>query len=474
MNNEKILSVNFHLWEPCNMRCQFCFATFQDVKQSILPKGHLSKEQAIQVVLELAKSGFEKITFAGGEPTLCPWLPDLIKVAKQAGMTTMVVTNGSRLDDLFLEQNMESLDWIAISIDSLNQETNLAIGRAIGGKTPLTAGFYKSVVKKVKHYGYGLKINTVVNQQNVDEDMNEFIQFAIPKRWKVLQALPIAGQNDMSINEFEIPEADFNDFVERHKTLSEITNIVPESNAQMKGSYAMVDPAGRFFDNASGYHHYSQPILEVGVENALKEVNYDFNKFTSRGGIYDWVLSKKTFPQRITISGEVASGKSTVGKLLAGHLNYDFVSIGNKTREIASEKGLSIVEFQRSCLQNPKLDLQIDQQFSSECNSREGLIIDYRLGFKFIKNGYHVFLRISEDLAIDRLKIANRKNETFQTLGERNESFIKQFQESYHVNYTDECNYDLVIDIEENLSADLITKQIINAIYEKYKIANFI
>ena len=30
-------SVNFHLWEPCNMRCRFCFATFQDVKQTVLP-----------------------------------------------------------------------------------------------------------------------------------------------------------------------------------------------------------------------------------------------------------------------------------------------------------------------------------------------------------------------------------------------------------------------------------------------------
>jgi radical S-adenosyl methionine domain-containing protein 2 len=52
------------------MRCKFCFATFQDVKHSILPKGHLSKEQAIEVVQHLTDIGFEKITFAGGEPTI--------------------------------------------------------------------------------------------------------------------------------------------------------------------------------------------------------------------------------------------------------------------------------------------------------------------------------------------------------------------------------------------------------------------
>lgn len=30
-----IPSVNYHIWEPCNMRCRFCFATFQDVKAEL-------------------------------------------------------------------------------------------------------------------------------------------------------------------------------------------------------------------------------------------------------------------------------------------------------------------------------------------------------------------------------------------------------------------------------------------------------
>ncbi|QQR95242.1 MAG: radical SAM protein [Bacteroidota bacterium] len=103
-----IPAVNFHLWEPCNMRCKFCFATFQDVKRSILPKGHLPKEQAVQVVQQLADFGFQKITFAGGEPTLCKWLPDLIATAKGSGMTTMIVSNGSRLTDEFLSEQKQT------------------------------------------------------------------------------------------------------------------------------------------------------------------------------------------------------------------------------------------------------------------------------------------------------------------------------------------------------------------------------
>src|SRR5690349_4467767 len=106
-----IPSVNFHLWQPCNMRCGFCFASFMDVKKSVLPKGHLPQHEALEVVKAIADYGFAKITFAGGEPTLCPWLPDLIKEAKRHGLLTMIVTNGSRLSEQYLKQLHGYLDW---------------------------------------------------------------------------------------------------------------------------------------------------------------------------------------------------------------------------------------------------------------------------------------------------------------------------------------------------------------------------
>ena len=270
------------------MRCKFCFATFQDVKHSILPKGHLPKEQSVEVVLQLAEIGFEKITFAGGEPTLCSWLPELITTAKDAGLTTMIVSNGSKLTDSFLQANKNHLDWIAVSIDSLNATTNIETGRAVSGKTPLQSDYYFSLVDRIKQHGYGLKINTVVSSKNCNENMNEFIRYAKPKRWKLLQVLPMKGQNDLNIDNFKISDEQFQNFISNHSDLQDITNIVPESNNQMKGSYAMVDPAGRFYDNAEGTHNYSRPILEIGSRLAIQQVNYDFSKFVERGGIYNW------------------------------------------------------------------------------------------------------------------------------------------------------------------------------------------
>ena len=56
----------------------------------------------------------------------------------------------------------------------------------------------------------------------------------------------------------------------------------------MRGSYAMIDPLGRFYGNATGAHVYSRPILEVGVEAALAEVGCEVGRFDARGGRYTW------------------------------------------------------------------------------------------------------------------------------------------------------------------------------------------
>lgn len=281
-----IPSVNYHLWEPCNMRCKFCFATFQDVKSTILPKGHLPKEQSLELVEKMANFGFEKITFVGGEPTLCPWLPELIRKAKECGMNTGIVTNGAKLTDTFLFTLKPTLDWIGLSIDSLDDETNIKMGRAIVGKKPVGKAFYYDLIDKINAYNYKLKINTVVNQMNKNEDLSSLIIKSKTNRWKIFQVLPIKDQNDEHIDEMVITEKQFRAFIERHAQFDEV--IVPEDNESMTGSYAMVDPAGRFFENSSGKLKYSMAILGVGVKKAYAQCHPDYSKFIERGGKYKW------------------------------------------------------------------------------------------------------------------------------------------------------------------------------------------
>ena len=287
---QKIPSVNFHLWEPCNMRCGFCFATFQDVKQEMnLPRGHLPKEKCLTVVDRLADAGFEKINFAGGEPTLCPWLSNLIGRAKEHGMTTSIVTNGSRITGEWLNSLDGILDWIALSIDTVDSEKLIRTGRAVYGNNPITKEEYLRLVREIKRYGIRLKINTVVTSKTWEEDFTGFMRLAKPARWKIFQVLRIKGQNDAQIAKSEVTSEQFAAYIRRNRSVEdEGIKVAPESNELMTESYVMIDPAGRFFDNAQGAYSYSRPILEVGVADALNQVSIDPERFDDRGGEYDW------------------------------------------------------------------------------------------------------------------------------------------------------------------------------------------
>ena len=285
---EKIPSVNFHLWAPCNMRCGFCFAGFLDVKRDVLPKGHLNREDCVRVVEALADVGFAKINFAGGEPTLCPWLADLIQTAKARGLATSIVTNGTRIDPERLSGVKDVLDWIALSVDTVDPDKLRATGR-VTPRGPMSERDYLKIAADIREGGFGLKINTVVTSVNQDEDFTDFILRARPARWKILQFLPVADQNGGSADEFIVSKRSFDEYVERNRIVEKRgVAVIPEDNAMMTGSYAMVDPAGRFFDNAAGRHAYSRPILEAGAREALSDVSIDAERFSQRGGLYDW------------------------------------------------------------------------------------------------------------------------------------------------------------------------------------------
>ena len=284
----QVPSVNFHLWKPCNMTCRFCFATFQDVGRDDLPKGHLPSKESLAVVEAIATAGFEKINFAGGEPILCPWLPDLLRRAKELELTTSVVTNGSCVTQEWLDRVDGCLDWAAVSIDTVDPERLKYIGRTTRAG-PMSEADYLSVMGILKQRDIRLKINTVVTRINYDEDLAGFIANARPERWKLLQVLPVRGQNDGLVDNFVITGEEFAQYVARNRYVESMgIVVVPESNDMMTGSYVMVDPAGRFFDNVAGIHVYSRPINKVGVDVALREVSVDPDKFLLRDGFYDW------------------------------------------------------------------------------------------------------------------------------------------------------------------------------------------
>ena len=245
----------------------------------------MSLQEASDIVRLLSGAGFRKINFAGGEPMLYPELNCLIQTAKENGLVTSIVTNGTKITNAWLDAMSGHLDWIALSIDSADPETHRRSGRAAGGR-PLPTERYLKMSHSIRERGIRLKINTVITIHNCSENMTEFIKEAMPERWKIMQALPVMGQNDNNSGLFEVTSEQFIAYVKRNEIVKGI-KVVPETNDMMTGSYAMIDPAGRFFDNSKGSHTYSRPILQAGVIGALQDVKIDPDMFARRGGSYE-------------------------------------------------------------------------------------------------------------------------------------------------------------------------------------------
>jgi predicted cytidylate kinase len=168
---------------------------------------------------------------------------------------------------------------------------------------------------------------------------------------------------------------------------------------------------------------------------------------------------------RITLSGFAGTGKSTIGMVFSDKYGYEFISVGNFSRDFAQkEYGMTINQFQEKCKNEPELDSLIDERFSKECNSKSTIVVDYRLGFKFINDAFHVLLVASDEVAASRISKANRKNEDtdLKSIKERNAIMKQRFIDAYGVDFTDIQNYHIVINTD-NLTPEEIAEFIINS-----------
>jgi len=275
-------TVNLHPTWRCNYQCGFCHSTFPGIGDS------LGREEWKTLIRTLGcappihgRFEIDKISIAGGEPTLVPFLPELLREVRRHDLVSSLITNGSGLRGELLQEIAEYLDWVALSIDSQDEGTNVRLGRGSGAHVRTT----KRAVERLRaHDHVRIKLNTVVTRLNWREDLHRLVAWVRPDRWKVFQAMRVEDQNGSRMGEFSVSDAQFARFCERHADLDPVC----ESAEAMRGSYLMIDPRGRFFGNSRGRHVYSDPVSLVGVEEAVRQVGWSPEAFLARGGSYDW------------------------------------------------------------------------------------------------------------------------------------------------------------------------------------------
>ena len=96
---------------------------------------------------------------------------------------------------------------------------------------------------------------------------------------------------------------------------------------------------------------------------------------------------------KITIFWLAGTGTSTVAKLLAKKLNYDFQSTGNIMRSWADEAGYTIYEFEDKVIKTDlSFDIKLDERVKNFWNESDNFIFESRLAWYFIPDSFKVSL----------------------------------------------------------------------------------
>lgn len=275
--------VNWHVTEACNFRCRYCYAKWEQLDSREL----IRDSEATDALIEALYEGFAqlkttlppRLNFAGGEPLLHGGqVAKAMAKAREVGFEVSLISNGSRLTADLSASIAPHLKMLGISIDATTSAANERIGRLDGRGVQLdiAAMIDRIGLMRSLNPAMTLKVNTVVNEVNWQEDLTPLISGLAPARWKVLRMLPVITK------ELALSDDQFQAFVDRHRSLDSIMCV--EGNDDMVQSYIMVDPHGRFFQNridGAGYD-YSPPIIDMGVLAAFDRMTWSAEKFAAR------------------------------------------------------------------------------------------------------------------------------------------------------------------------------------------------
>ncbi len=168
---------------------------------------------------------------------------------------------------------------------------------------------------------------------------------------------------------------------------------------------------------------------------------------------------------KITISGNAGSGKSTVAKMIAKKLEYKHYSVGDLMREIATARGVSMVEISNIAESDKSIDEELDAKQKTLGKKEDNFVIDSRLGFYFIPDSFKIFLAVDVKESAKRIFEDSRGEEKFGSIEEGVELLQKRmdsekirYKEYYGIDFPNPEDFDLMIDTTELPVKEVVEK----------------
>lgn len=199
-SDKKINYLRIGVTDRCNLRCSYCIpkigANLNNRKQI------LSFEEIERITKIFVSLGIEKIRFTGGEPLVRPQLASLIKKIRDISPDVILslTTNGVLLSDFAFELKKSGLDWINVSLDTLDESKFLKI-------TGVDA--FKEVIEGISKAinFFNIKINVVLMKDINDDEIYDFLEFAreYPVLIRFIELMPGYGCGTQDWYKYYVP-----------------------------------------------------------------------------------------------------------------------------------------------------------------------------------------------------------------------------------------------------------------------------
>lgn len=157
---------------------------------------------------------------------------------------------------------------------------------------------------------------------------------------------------------------------------------------------------------------------------------------------------------KISITGDLGSGKSTVCKLIEKQHSLKVYSIGSIQRSLAQKYNMSILDFNKHMETHMEIDEEIDNMLAEIGRRDEDMILDSRLAWHFVPQSFKVYLAVDINSAVQRICSSDRGEvESYSSLEDAKTKILQRklsenyrYMSKYKVDCSDMKNYDIVID----------------------------
>ena len=167
--NLAVYNPNFSIVVPtgCNAKCKFCF---WEGGKGVDKEEYLTK---LKRVLDFLPQEFTQCSITGGEPTMLPWLGEILELVRKRFARVVLSTNGYRLYTSIRIYN--NVDHINISRHSASAYMNKKI---FGTDSVPSDVMLEAICNDANAQGVDVTLNCVVKEGLATESVYEYVQYA--------------------------------------------------------------------------------------------------------------------------------------------------------------------------------------------------------------------------------------------------------------------------------------------------------